>query len=619
MEISFARVWNNKGFLDSGELYFGSGFNLLVGKNGAGKTVLLNALGQRSQGDPHRSIASIPEVDGIPNQTTRIEVHHKISGTELKSLWLAMNARHLMIPTPRGYDERHTEWNAFLGQIFARDSLELRMFWEAAPDVGFGPREPVEPTFPEYPWVRDPNNPSALRSLSYSLMEDRKNYLFQSIGLASPAHDSYFSVAAHCRERVYRFDAERLRRGRGPFGTSRALAADASNLPEVLHNLQAERDAYAEFLELVRKVLPDVRDVLVVPLGSSEQEIRVSSLPSTARRKDLSVPLLKTGSGVAQVLALIYVVLSASTPQVILVDEPNSFLHPQASRSLMKIFKQFERHQYIIATHSPEVIAELGAVATTVLEWKENQSKATQYKVGDSQMAGRALDSVGARLSDVFGFDRVVWCEGPSDASCLRLVAEKLLSELSGTAIVPVHSTGSFEKARIEETIDVYKQLSSASALIPPAVGFLFDAEDRTEGQRADAVRRRDVRIRFLNRRMIENYLLDETAILDMLQTIAGDLVGELSAVKISKWLEENTASPKYAFREITPERLRENPVVLTHGKRLLNDLVTHFTDGAHTFINTRDVPVLTKAVLERDVRLLADLAGELRAMVVDF
>ncbi|MDB6105207.1 MAG: hypothetical protein JWO52_5206, partial [Gammaproteobacteria bacterium] len=59
-------------------------------------------------------------------------------------------------------------------------------------------------------------------------------------------------------------------------------APDASNLPEVLQNLQADRDRYSEYLALVAEVLPDVQNVIVVPLSQKEDLQRFLMGLSTA-------------------------------------------------------------------------------------------------------------------------------------------------------------------------------------------------------------------------------------------------------------------------------------------------------------------------------------------------
>lgn len=41
----------------------------------------------------------------------------------------------------------------------------------------------------------------------------------------------------------------------------------------------------------------------------------------------------------------------------IVIDEPQSYLHPGAAKKLIEILQEFPQHQYFIATHSAEIIA----------------------------------------------------------------------------------------------------------------------------------------------------------------------------------------------------------------------------------------------------------------------
>lgn len=50
--------------------------------------------------------------------------------------------------------------------------------------------------------------------------------------------------------------------------------------------------------------------------------------------------LAESDTGIGQVLAILYVVIMAKYNQVIIIDEPQSFLHPGAVRKLIEILKQ---------------------------------------------------------------------------------------------------------------------------------------------------------------------------------------------------------------------------------------------------------------------------------------
>jgi predicted ATPase len=64
-------------------------------------------------------------------------------------------------------------------------------------------------------------------------------------------------------------------------------------------------------------------------------------------RLDLAVPLAKCGTGVGQLLAIFYVIVTADQPRVIIIDEPQSFLHPGAVRKLLEVLSEYPYHQFI--------------------------------------------------------------------------------------------------------------------------------------------------------------------------------------------------------------------------------------------------------------------------------
>ena len=100
-------------------------------------------------------------------------------------------------------------------------------------------------------------------------------------------------------------------------------------------------------------ILPQVKRVSVRAIPSQQVEIVVWSHDPETQREDLVAPLVESGTGIGQVLAILYVVLTSDRPQTIIIDEPQSFLHPGAAGKLMEFLKLHPtRHQFIIATHS---------------------------------------------------------------------------------------------------------------------------------------------------------------------------------------------------------------------------------------------------------------------------
>src|SRR5262249_16721983 len=100
--------------------------------------------------------------------------------------------------------------------------------------------------------------------------------------------------------RIYAFRAERLNVHRHPMGTAVELNPDASNLPEVLDNLQSNPARYERYNEAVRRVFPQIFRVCVVSVGANLKEIRVWMASTDTERTDLAFPLSDCGTGIGQ-------------------------------------------------------------------------------------------------------------------------------------------------------------------------------------------------------------------------------------------------------------------------------------------------------------------------------
>ncbi|MCC0179139.1 ATP-binding protein [Waterburya agarophytonicola K14] len=103
----------------------------------------------------------------------------------------------------------------------------------------------------------------------------------------------------------------------------------------------------------------------------NEVELRIWSIDPETDRDDLAFPLEACGTGVSQVLAILYVVITSKEPRTIIIDEPQSFLHPGAARKLIEILQDFPQHQYFISTHSPSIISAANPSTITLLKYQD--------------------------------------------------------------------------------------------------------------------------------------------------------------------------------------------------------------------------------------------------------
>ncbi|MCA9639498.1 MAG: AAA family ATPase, partial [Myxococcales bacterium] len=395
--------------------------------------------------------------------------------------------------------------------------------------------------------------------------------------------------------------AERMNVGMAPFGREQRLAPNATNLPEVLNSLQHVKVRFHRYTQLVRRVLPQVANVSVRPHPEldGQLEILVWSGDPDSEREDLAIPLLESGTGVSQVLAMLYVVLTADTRRTIAIDEPTCFLHPGAVRALLEVFREYPQHQYILATHSPSVIAAANPGRLYLLENDGNQARVVSIDPQKALDQRRTLDAVGADLGDVLGPERILWLEGKTEERCFPLIARRLCKiDLAKTAMLGVVATGDFDlkrdKRRVQLSADVYQRLSSGIGLIPPAVGFVFDREDLTDEQCARLREKVPAPVHFLPRKLYENYLLHPKAVAALLGQFAID------EARVREWIEANRSKlggkgPDWRHK--------------VDGAKLLKNMFTELSESQLAYDKVSHGQELTEWLLAEDPSHLQEVA----------
>jgi hypothetical protein len=413
------------------------------------------------------------------------------------------------------------------------------------------------------------------------------------------------------KDRLYNFKAERFNVGKYFAGLGRRLESDARNLPEVLGNLLGETPAKFRLLnQLFRTIFPQIYEVSARNVSGEPQQMGLSReiifYEVDSEDTEDAIPLNHGGTGLGQVLAMLYVLVESKQPQVILIDEPQSFLHPGAVRKLFEIFNLYPQHQYIISTHLPYIIHAAKPTTITLVTKEQGQESHLQpIDVNEIQELSICFDQVGARLSDAYGADNILWVEGPTERDCFPLILEKYSNQrLMGTEVVPVISVDEVLGKGADRVIGIYRQLSQGKGLRPPAIGFIFDRECRKKEKREDIERQLDGRVRFINRRMYENYLLEPKAIAAVLKDLAGINKRSITAVKIKRWLDQEVKKPSYLCNV-----LGEPWINVIHGARVLESLFSHFSDQTIVYKKIEHGVKLTQYLLNNDIGDLSEIA----------
>jgi predicted ATPase len=223
---------------------------------------------------------------------------------------------------------------------------------------------------------------------------------FDSITVSGGHQDFILRICRLLSHYIYRFHAERIPSSPCHLGREQTLASDASNLAEVLNRLQGNRAQLDEYNRVVREVLPEICQVNTLQLDDNKGEVIVWNDEKAVSSSHLAFNLTDSGSGVGQVLAILYVVLTAREPQVIILDEPQGFLHPGAVRKLIAVLRRYtkDKHQLIIATHSPTVITASDPISVTMIKQQGPESTFQKIDIKEAAEQRKYLGEVGARL-----------------------------------------------------------------------------------------------------------------------------------------------------------------------------------------------------------------------------
>lgn len=594
------------------------GTNIIVGQNNVGKSAFLEALSLRFTNQPYRSsrIARSPRV--IASLGSRANFSLTLTKEELFDALPRLNAT-VCVPIPPTTNQPE---DAKLGLDGLRQLVEQQLFAQESLAIDVQARfennslilchqlatQPCGQNHSRYPAIHyfdgdDSEQNREFLNCNFDLGGKFEAEMHQQAG--EEPLDFGLHLARHLKDRIYIFRAERMDIHKYAQVYDKQLHPNATNLPAMLHQLNP--GLLRKLNEHLRLIFPQVHEVFVRPVGGSPQhevEIFVSQFETTEEEDFVS--LGSSGAGLSQVLAILYLVICAKEPSVLIIDEPQSFLHPGAARKLIEILSTYpNRHQYIIATHSPALIA-AAEPATVALITKEKgePSKITSIDGKNMEQIRLCLAEVGARLSDVFGYDRVLWVEGDTERECFPLILRaSARHSLYGTAIVQVHNPGDVvgEGCDPRRVLGIYKRLCEGKGLLPPTIGFVFDREGRTDEEIEElltsfsetGIERQHVQ--FLPRRMYENYLLDSRAIASVLQVfgktveesaIATKLQSALSNTSFEEWKrgwpqdkaaqeEWRKVKPKDYFRGLSPNTPRNADTI--HAADVLSDLFVQF------------------------------------------
>jgi len=619
MYIKEFEVRSYKSYGESTPVKFKPGFNIITGQNSAGKTALLEALTMRFDSHPHRSEKTVPAPGGNPIEPSFARATFTVSREELRFLF---GNQKRLIPRPAlnsivegfgNFDGSDPRTQEFADWLMSHEVFNLKFNITKA--IGGGETWQVDnPNVGLY----DAESPGGNGNQWFIQVgfDPSGRFTGVEVGQADQANSGWLTLARQLTATIYRFNAERFSLGQCPFGHNAILTSNAGNLPEVMNCLQANTQKFLQLVSHVHEIMPQVHHVSVRPLQANQLEILVWPLEAETTRIDLAVPLNQCGSGIGQVLAILYVVMESHFPQTIIVDEPQSFLHPGAIRKLIEILKLYPQHQYIFATHSPTVITASDPATLIVMKQFRGETTLTSIDINNRNDLRTYLAEIGARLQDVFGADDVLWVEGQTEELCFPKILRQLTEKksLMGTAILGIRQVGDLSSKDAEKVFSLYQRLSDSGSLLPPVLSFILDRECLTEAQKRELNTRSGGKTKFLARRMYENYLLDAQAISSTVNEIADFNPIPITPEQVTTFLDGKRTNPSYFCSNIVTAA--ENWIDGIDGARVLRELFAHFSENRESFSKTKHSVAITETLLKTNPEALREIAELLTAII---
>jgi len=354
-------------------------------------------------------------------------------------------------------------------------------------------------------------------------------------------------------------------------------------------------DGFEAFAALVAKTWPGMT------IGAPEYRYSTGDLTMFCLEGRMTREIYWVGFGFQIWCQLLTHLSRATEDSLVVVDEPEVYLHPDVQRQFLGIIRDIGA-DVLLATHSSEIIAEADPTEIVMVDKRRRKGERLKNVAGIQ----RALETVGSSqnitLTALAKSRRVLFVEGYDDFRLLRRFARKLgMQELSaGIGITPLQAEGFGSWQRVT----ILASGISEALGVPLMIGAVYDRDYFCDEQIDHVLQTLGGSLKLawvLERKEIENYLLIPMA-LDRAILRAVNSRREREASKLSvdsaALLEEITQPLKTS---VLPQLIARRHDYLQHTKQdksqVYKDVLDAF-DGRWDNLTSRLALVPGKEVL---------------------
>ncbi|MFB3924615.1 MAG: AAA family ATPase [Syntrophales bacterium] len=149
----------------------------------------------------------------------------------------------------------------------------------------------------------------------------------------------------------YNFDPK-LPKGSAAIAGKAELEEDGRNLAICLEKLMGDRDRKRKFSNLVKDILPFIKDIEVEKVTDQTLLVKLREIYSGGAR----IPAPFISDGTFNIIALV-IVLYFEDKDFVIMEEPERSIHPLLISKVIGMMKDAsERKQILLTTHHPEIV-----------------------------------------------------------------------------------------------------------------------------------------------------------------------------------------------------------------------------------------------------------------------
>lgn len=324
------------------------------------------------------------------------------------------------------------------------------------------------------------------------------------------AFNTFVGMSDVASKRVLHLAPRRIEQGSRHLYHSSKLQADARNLAEVVLHLYLNHryNIFADVENIMQSAFAGLRGLAVSTVEQLGGANQLQGEPQVYfEGRDDPIPLRLCGTGLEQMLALAVGVVTAKEPLLVLIDEPQAYLHPHAERALLGLLAAHPEHQFVIATHSHTLLGSQPLSRVRLLSLEEGATRVAH--VEDEQ---QVLEELGVTAADLWLVDRLLWVEGPTEERVFELLAASMLPDAErstmGIRQMPEASRFAGSKREAQAAYDFCTEVAKVIAPLAVDMLFVFDTDQKSADFRKRIQEASHDRAEFLPARELENLFL---------------------------------------------------------------------------------------------------------------